>query len=260
MYYLNEYKTFDNVQELNYHVKLHTNKRYYDMNETQRQVLQIIAQYSVKYVGACHLRIQTIADALGKSRRTIERSIRILIDLNVVDRLNTTRRVTGGKGANIYVVKPYIEKETEDESRAHDVSNMSHSVDREKSLQEKDTAPIVERESANLLSYSSNTEDNHGEPTSEQVIHSSIRNNTPEDIVNLLSPFFYGSELYRYIGIVFKAKHHPHIQTRIETHIGAFKACISDVMRRHKGGHIRSLEAYLYTSIRRLTRRLCLTE
>src|SRR5699024_2919453 len=172
MYYLNEYKTFDNVQELNYHVKLHTNKRYYDMNETQRQVLQIIAQYSVKYVGACHLRIQTIADALGKSRRTIERAIRILIDLNVVDRLNTTRRVTGGKGANIYVVKPYIEKETEDESRAHDVSNMSHSVDREKSLQEKDTAPIVEKESANLLSYSSNTEDKRedvSEDVSEQV-------------------------------------------------------------------------------------------
>src|SRR5699024_11869621 len=63
MNYLHEYKTFNSVQELNHHVKEHTNKRYYDMNETQRQVLQLISQYSVKHIGASHLRIKTIANS-----------------------------------------------------------------------------------------------------------------------------------------------------------------------------------------------------
>src|SRR5699024_9195591 len=70
---------------------------------------------------------------------------------------------------------------------------------------------------------SSNTDDS-SEPiesnesiSAEQVIHESITNNTPEAIVGLFRPFFYGSELYRYIGLLFKAKHRPHSNVRIES-------------------------------------------
>src|SRR5699024_4274198 len=182
MYYLSDYKTFNNVQELNYHVKQHTNRRYYDMNETQRQVLQIIAQYSVKYAGACHLRIKTIANALGKSNRTIERAIKALVELEDIDKVSTVRRLKGGQGANIHRIFPY-----------NDEADMSEREEAEKPKADKDCSKIAEKETANLLSYSSNTRDTKD---AEQVIHNSISNNTPREIVDLLSPFFYGSELY----------------------------------------------------------------
>lgn len=243
MNYLHEYKTFNSVQELNHHVKQHTNKRYYDMNETQRQVLQLISQYSVKYVGASHLRIKTIASSLGKSSRTIERAIKALVELGIVEKVSTIRRVTGGQGANIYRILPY-----------NDEAELSERGQAVEHTRTRDCSPIAEKETANLLSYSSNTRDT--ELDAEQVIHESIANNTPKELIEMLSPFFYGSELYKYVGIVFKAKYRPYVQTRIEEHSEAFKACIFDVIRRFKAGYIRSLDAYMFASIRALTRRL----
>lgn len=169
MIYLHEYKTFANVHELNHHVKQHTNKRYHDMNETHRQVLQLLSQYSVKHAGASHLRIQTIANALDKSRRTIERAIRVLIDLDAIERLHTTRRITGGKGANIYVILPYAESNA--------VSNMTHCNDVEKAYGDNDTTPIVEKESANLLSTKSSYKD-----------VCDLRDNTPPSTTQSTSP------------------------------------------------------------------------
>src|SRR5690625_4613161 len=111
MNYLHKYKTFDSVQELNLHVKQHTNRKYNDMTETHRQVLQIISQYSVKYPGACHIKMDTIAKAIGRTRLTVLRAIKTLVELRVIDRIKTTRRVSGGKGANMYVILPFEEVE-----------------------------------------------------------------------------------------------------------------------------------------------------
>src|SRR5699024_5765907 len=104
---------------------------------------------------------------------------------------------------------------------------------------------------------SSNTYDT--KTTREQVIHESITNNTPKPIVDLFRPFFYGSELYRYIGLLFMAKHRSHVKIRVESHIYDYKACIYDVMRRYKQGYIRNLDSYLFASIRALSRRLYVT-
>src|SRR5699024_4000514 len=95
------------------------------------------------------------------------------------------------------------------------------------------------------LSNTYDTNDAHNnakqsQVTAYKVIHDSITNNTPKPIVNLLRPFFYGSELYRYIGILFKAKHRPYVNLRIEEHLSDFKACIYDVIRRHKAGYVRN--------------------
>ena len=244
MQFLSDYKTFNDTQELNHHVKQHVNEHYYDMNDTEREVLYLISRYAVKHAGVAMLKVKTIADALDKSERTIYRVISKLSALNVIERINTTREKTGGQGANIYRILP------------HGIPSLSYREDSAKPTQTK--AEHVENtdETINLLSYSNNTSDTREQVTAEQVIHESIHNNTPDDIVGLLSPFFYGSELYKYVGIVFKAKYRPHVNIRIESHLNAFKACIYDVIRRHKGGRIHNLEAYMFTSIKALARRL----
>jgi len=101
-----QYTSFDSVQELNYHVKQHTNMRVRNMNETQRNLLQLISQYSVKYLGASHFKINTIASIMNVSRRTIERSLKVLERLKIIERINTNRPKSGGKGSNIYRILP----------------------------------------------------------------------------------------------------------------------------------------------------------
>lgn len=127
MHYLSDYQTFDNVQEMNYHVKQHTNVHKYKMNDTQRTILQFIAQYSVKYAGASHLKTETIANSIGKHRRTVERSISVLVSLGIIEKISTTRRVSGGKGANVYRILPYVAE-----------SEVSHCEQVEKSTESKD--------------------------------------------------------------------------------------------------------------------------
>lgn len=138
--YLSEHQTFDNVQELNHHVKLHTNRHRYEMNDTQRAVLLFISRYSAKYPGASHLKTETIAAGVDKSRRTVERAIGALVRLCIIEKVSTTRRIKGGKGANIYRVMPF-----------NDVSEVSHCEEPDKPTETSDRAVSAPKETTNLL-------------------------------------------------------------------------------------------------------------
>lgn len=255
MIYLNDYKTFDDVQEMNLHVKQHISRHYYEMNDTEREVIYFISRYSVKYAGASHLKMETIAKAIDRSISTAKRVITKLIKLGIIERVTTLRAIKGGHGANIYRILPFVS--------SNEPSKTNRRGQAEKPTQTSAEETDKQDETINLISNnSSNTYDSR-EPiesiSAEQVIHESITNNTPEAIVGLFRPFFYGSELYRYIGLLFKAKHRPHCNIRIESHINDYRACIYDVMRRYKQGYIRNLDSYLFASIRALSRRLFLT-
>lgn len=241
MHYLSQYQSFDSVQELNHHVKQHTNRRYHDMNETQRQVLQLISQYSVKFAGASHLRIQTIADAIGKSRRTVERAIRVLIDLNVIERLNTTRRVSGGKGANIYRILPCEERDV--------ASEVSHCEESAEVTAPKDNAPITEKESANLLSYNSNIHTRDGNDAAKRGLRSAI----PTQIYEALTPYFDAKGMYDTYGILLRAKASVDRKITLEEYADDYIDEYYNVIRKYKRGEVRSLNGLLYSAWQRVT-------
>lgn len=245
MNYLYEYSTFETVEALNEAIDGHIQRNQYELNKTDRDVFLMLSRYAVKYIGAAHLKAETIAKAIGKSKRTIQRSLRKLERLKMIERRAFIRKKSGGNGANIYIILP-----------SNVTAELSSREDADKSTQASDKANEVSSESINLLSNKNNTYDSID---AEQVINESIRNNTPAEIVDLLSPFFYGSELYKYVGIVFKAKYRPRAHIRIEAHLEAFRACIFDVMRRYKQGYVRNLDSYLFASLRALSRRLFMT-
>jgi DNA-binding MarR family transcriptional regulator len=85
--YLEEYTTFDSVQELNYHVD-----QYRQMTTaTEFRVLWKISNYAVKYIGAAHLKAETIANALGVSTKTIYRTLKSLAEMGIIEKVATTR-------------------------------------------------------------------------------------------------------------------------------------------------------------------------
>lgn len=100
--HLAEYATFDSVEELNHHVNGFRDKT----TATEFKVLWFISKYAVKFIGAAHLKLSTIADGITMSIKTVQRSIKSLIEMEAIKKAKTTRPIKGGQGANIYQILP----------------------------------------------------------------------------------------------------------------------------------------------------------
>lgn len=107
MYYLQDHQTFTSKTELNEAVANHLSHNNSKLNETDREVFLFISRYSVKYYGASHLKVATIANNLNKSTRTVQRSIKKMEGLHMIKKLPFIRSVSGGYGANLYQILPY---------------------------------------------------------------------------------------------------------------------------------------------------------
>lgn len=108
MHYLSEYQTFDSKQQLNQAVADHLSAHRFELNDTARNVLTVISRYAVKFPGVAHLKAATIAQALGLCEKTVRRAVNKLAALGIVRKVATTRKVSGGQGANIYVVQAHV--------------------------------------------------------------------------------------------------------------------------------------------------------
>ncbi|MFS0647176.1 helix-turn-helix domain-containing protein [Siminovitchia sp. 179-K 8D1 HS] len=128
MQYLSDYQTFENKQQLNEAISAHISAHTYDLNDTARDVLLMLARYSVKYPGVAHLKTATIAAAIGKTGRTIRRAIAKLIEFNIIEKVTVMRVVSGGYGANIYRILPYVVQSSMS-ARSSDVTPTETSVE-----------------------------------------------------------------------------------------------------------------------------------
>lgn len=104
--YLTDYAYFTNKFDLDEAASQHKHEHWQSMNKTDRDVLDIIRRYSVKF-GAAHLKHDTIANAIKKSNATTRRAIRKLVTLGIIDKIHYVRPVMNGLGANIYAIRPY---------------------------------------------------------------------------------------------------------------------------------------------------------
>lgn len=109
-HYLTNYAHFTNKFDLDNAVTLHKQAHWGDLNATDRIILDVIRQYSVKF-GAAHLKHATIQEITGKSNSTVRRCLRKLCQLDIIERFHYVRPVMNGLGANIYAVKPFVDKQ-----------------------------------------------------------------------------------------------------------------------------------------------------
>lgn len=251
MIYLNDYKTFDDVQEMNLQVKKHVSKHYYEMNDTDREALYFISRYSVKYPGASHLKVETIAKAINRSRSTAKRVITKLIKLGIIERVTTLRKIKGGHGANIYRILPCIS--------SNEPSKTNQREDDRKPTQTSDEETDKQDETINLISDLNNTlletekPAKPNRPTEDEIIKRSLRNAIPRQIYDALSPFFNGQGLYNVYGILLRAKAKIDRSIRLEEYGSRYIDAFYNVIRLYKAGKVRSLNGLLYVTWERLT-------
>ena len=142
-YYLTNYAYFTNKFDLDRAASSHRAEHWQAMNDTDRAVLDVIRQYSVKY-GAAHLKHDTIAAAIGKSNITARRAVRKLVELKIIEKTHYVRPVMNGLGANIYAVLPFEEPKKLEKMEV--VAEEKASVKEEQN--DVTVSPIVEQQAA----------------------------------------------------------------------------------------------------------------
>ena len=122
-HYLKEYARLNTIEEMDAAAEQHVLAHWDEMTKSDRQVLDVIRRYSVKY-GAAHLKHGTIEAAIGKSNVTVRRAIRKLVNLGIIEKIHFIRPVMSGLGANIYIILPYDDQGKmngrDDEDKPHE--------------------------------------------------------------------------------------------------------------------------------------------
>ncbi|MCU5554886.1 helix-turn-helix domain-containing protein [Bacillus cereus] len=106
-FYMNQYdnlSTFETVEEMDNMISIAKNHYADALTHSQIEVLEFIAQHSVKVVGVAKLLVPTIAEGIGKSIRTVNYATKKLEDLGIIKRHQTMRKKQGGSGASVYVI------------------------------------------------------------------------------------------------------------------------------------------------------------
>lgn len=111
--YLAQYTTFESVADMDTAVENHMATHYYDLTESERAIVFKLASHALEHPGACHLKASTIAAALEISTKTVYRSVKKLEELGIIEK-ETTTKVKGGRGANIYIILPSHSETCED--------------------------------------------------------------------------------------------------------------------------------------------------
>lgn len=252
MNYLNDHSAFNSTDELNAAVYLHIRNNTHLLNESDRSAIKLISRYAVKYTGVAHLKAKTIARLIDRSEKTARRIIKKLCELQIIQKVHTLRTVSGGKGANILAFLPAEERiqnvnndVKNNEEPLNDQSDMSTRGDDENATaastetRKNETEPSY---SFNHLTITSNTD------TLPPVPSSALRSAMPHAVYTVMSPFFNAEELYKYYGILLKAKRKNCPSTLIEHNPEPYVEAFNATMLKVKQGVVHDLESYLYSA------------
>ncbi|MEK4968536.1 helix-turn-helix domain-containing protein [Cytobacillus sp. FSL R7-0696] len=239
MHYLSDYQTFNSTQELNANVDAHLKNNAFSLNDTDSAALNTIARYAVKFAGAAHLKATTLAKLIDKSEKTARRIVNKLAELGIIEKVATMRKVNGGKGANILRVLPF--KQNELRATRNDQSTLSNREEREMPTETKTQTTKNENEPFNSINLSKNN------VLDTSVIPSqALKSSLPSEIYDAMERYFDAEGIYKYYGILLRAKRSIHNDIIIEDNATPFVETFFNAILKYKQRKLHSLENYLY--------------
>lgn len=95
---------FRSIDDLNGAIRTHIYRNKSNLSPSAIDVLKVLSRHAVKTPGVAWLKIDSIASLIGKHRTTIIRAIKRLETLGIIRKEIKYRPVSGGNGANMYVI------------------------------------------------------------------------------------------------------------------------------------------------------------
>jgi DNA-binding Lrp family transcriptional regulator len=208
---------YTSIEQLNESVRAH--KRNHQLNKTELAVLDVLVRYSCKDLGKSFLAKSTIAELVGKSRRTVIRVCNRLEQLGIIRQYKRMRE-TGDKRqtSNLIVIIP----------AKSDVTPECH------------TKETPQR----------NLNNNTYKETVENA--DTLRHSIPTPIYNAFAPYFNADELYNVVGVLYRAKASVDRSITVEDFAQDFIDAFKSVVFAYKRGRVRSLAGYLFVTWRQV--------
>ncbi|RSL29715.1 winged helix-turn-helix domain-containing protein [Salibacterium salarium] len=101
------YSFFSSMEEMDQHVTGHMETL--KSKTTARRILQFLAQHSLTYPGTSWVKVKKIADAVGRSVRTVNYALTFLENKNIIQRVPVMREKKGGNSSNIIAILPFAD-------------------------------------------------------------------------------------------------------------------------------------------------------
>jgi len=229
---LEQYRTFESIKEMDGRIYEYIEiLRQDDVPQSVIELLLFYGRSSLRVIGVSFARNETI----GISKRTVVRASQTLEKYGMIEKVKTVKKWR--KSVNVIQKKQEMAPQSVTTEKDGQVALV-----KAKTVEIEKEPPVYKHSLNNYLLDTAKA----------------VKNAIPAPIYDTLGPFFNAKDLQRITGVIFRGKAHKHVKIRIEDHAEKFKAVFLDVIRRYKQGTIRSLDGYLYTSVKRLTRRLFL--
>ncbi|WP_141431888.1 helix-turn-helix domain-containing protein [Bacillus sp. 03113] len=224
---------FESIAQLNETVREH--KRNNKLNKTEVAVLDILHRHSAKYIGVSFLRKNKIGELIGKSRRTIIRVSNRLESLNIIKQHEMKRASDMQQTSNAIVILPFIAKDTPStDAEMHDITQeVSENVTHK-------TTPSLKQPNNNT--YKDTT-----------IASNALKGALPNNIYDAMSRYFSAEAIYKYYGILLRAKSSVDSSVTIEDNPAPFVDAWHATILKAKQGKVRKMDDYLYASWRQAT-------
>ncbi|SDH72991.1 hypothetical protein SAMN05192534_11054 [Alteribacillus persepolensis] len=160
-----QHVAFASVKEMDHHLMLHHQTHRFTANEYL--ILRILSQHSLTYPGVSWLKLQTIAEKMHKSIRTVRRTVAALEKYYVIKRVPVMKKTNGGNTSNLLVILPA--------ESAHGSGDRAQMSGRTNTTSRAETETLPKKRSSESVSLEKNIKQDNKRNISEQHFRTLIK-------------------------------------------------------------------------------------
>ncbi|MCT6925419.1 helix-turn-helix domain-containing protein [Metasolibacillus sp.] len=247
--YLEQYATFQSVEDMDKSVEGHMAEHYFNLTESERAIVFMLASRSLAYPGACHLKADTIATKLNISAKTVYRAVKKLNELGIIKKVTTIRDKNGGQGANVYVILPYVPPQMSERENANTSDNNAvcePSTENQPSISFNLKNNLLNNTYATQASAQKSVDDNKPLKTKEQTPYQQLKSL----VMSVLGDSKLASKMY---GIYLAQNKNAIIPTSFENVIEAAKHTLNAYKRKYNSANpVDSITGYFNNTLRNI--------
>ncbi|MGP4073979.1 helix-turn-helix transcriptional regulator [Piscibacillus sp. B03] len=232
---LKQYESFNNITEMNESIYNYIDHLKHNVPQSVIDVLFCLGKASLRCIGLSFMKQATIAKETGYSRKTVNKAIKKLESIGVIDSVRT-QTMSGRPSVKVVRILPFSLERlqqvvTSDKVQEANIDNELSLIDEFEPF-EKESLPNNLREDKEGMTSRDNKviTSNDKESESDKIDCSFIpKDIVPEDFINTAKPFFKAKRIFRLWGIVKNAMKQMKVylsQEVIEAIIESFKTSI----------------------------------
>lgn len=224
--------SFTDVEQMNEIVRAHRSA--HDLSPTELEVLDVLARHSCKYPGVSFLTKNNIAGKIAKSRRTIIRTCKRLESLGIIAQHSLKRTSDMQQTSNAIVIMAEVTKPEEVVKTAGKSTFVTQDVSRQEALK-----PVKQNATKEI--------------DTAIVVSDALRNSLPSEVFDAFATYFNAEEIYKYYGVLLRAKRKINRDILIEHCPAPFTDAIHAVVLKAKQGVVRNMTQYFYRAFESAT-------